>query len=98
MRLVSHHKSHQEKRKVQYTVLNIVMKKKVKHLKKKDLFNIFFICCEGTRGLCCPGSEADRELIGERLARNQWLSADQCNEGPLNITPGLSPPISSKTM
>lgn len=50
------------------------------------------------RGLCCPGSEADRELIGERLGGNQQLRADQCNEGPLNITPGLSPPISSKTM
>lgn len=50
------------------------------------------------RGLYCLASVADRELIGERLGKNQWLSADQCNEGPLNITPGLSPPISSKTM
>lgn len=44
------------------------------------------------------GREADTELIGERLGGNQRLSADQSNEGPLNITPGLSPPISSKTM
>ncbi len=50
------------------------------------------------RGFAAPGSEADRELIGERLGRNPRLSTDQCNEGPLNITPGLNPPISSKTM
>lgn len=65
---------------------------------KNDAFYTFFIYYKVVGGLCCPGSGADRELIGERLGRNQWLSADQCNEGPLNITPGLSPPISSKTM
>lgn len=65
---------------------------------KNEWFYIFFIYSEVERGLCCLCSEADRELIGERLGRNQWLSADQCNEGSLNITPGLNPPISCKTM
>lgn len=62
---------------------------KVKHLKELCIF---------IRWRGGFAAEADRELIGERLGRNLLLSADQCNEGPLKITPGLSPPISSKTM
>lgn len=52
-------------------------------------------CCETTLRRCRVSST---ELIGERLGGNQQLSADQSNEGPPSITPGLSPPISSKTM
>lgn len=91
MRLVSPH--NREKIKVQYTIFKYCRKSQTPDIMMYSIFSISTVRWRGGFAV-----EADRELIGERLGRNQWLSADQCNEGPLNITPGLNPPISSKRM